>query len=164
MFLHCLFSSFLGRGKRYAEASHDPGHITIHHPNNFQAGAMNTRIFYFTLIKLQANSNKFAVLWKFCMVRFLWNTALPYEAALRAMKRTCGAWSEAWRIIGAKRMLHSWMKWSCFILWSLSGTMLHRQVFMKHGFAVWSGTLCHEAHLRCMKRSLTDHRSKANAS
>ena len=58
-------------------------------------------------------------------------------------------------IIWAKRMLHSWMKWSCFILWSGSGTMLHRQAFMKHGFAVWSGTLCHEAHLRCMKRSLT---------
>ena len=34
-------------------------------------------------------------------------------------------------------------------------TMLHRQAFMKHGCAVWSGTLCHEAHLRCMKRSLT---------
>ena len=33
--------------------------------------------------------------------------------------------------------------------------MLHRQAFMKHGFAVWSGTLCHEAHLRCTKRSLT---------
>ena len=59
---------------------------------------MNTRIFYFALIKLQANTNKFAVLWKFCIVRFLWNTALPYEAARCAMKRTCGAWSEAWRL------------------------------------------------------------------
>ena len=58
-------------------------------------------------------------------------------------------------IIWAKRMLHSWMKWSCFILWSFGETMLHRQAFMKHGFAVWSGTLCYEAHLRCMKRSLT---------
>ena len=62
-------------------------------------------------------------------------------------------------------MLHSCMKWSCFILWSFGGTMLHRQAFMKHGFAVWS-TFCacelcsssikiYEAHLRCMKRSLT---------
>ena len=32
------------------------------------------------------------------IVRLLWSTAAPYEAARCAMKRTYGAWSEAWRL------------------------------------------------------------------
>ena len=32
------------------------------------------------------------------IVRLLWSTASPYEAARCAMKRTFGAWSEAWRL------------------------------------------------------------------
>ena len=55
-------------------------------------------------------------------------------------------------------VLHIGTKWRCFILWSDSGTMLHlKRRFYEALCAkrkVWSGTLCHEAHLRCMKRSL----------
>ena len=42
-------------------------------------------------------------------------------------------------------MLHSVMKWSCFI-WK-GGLMKRISRCMKHGFAVWSGTLCREAKL-----------------
>ena len=62
-------------------------------------------------------------------------------------------------------VLHIGMKWRCFILWSKteqcfivrllwSTLCLARLRRVKHT-KVWSGTLCHEAHLRCMKRSLT---------
>ena len=70
-------------------------------------------------------------------------------------KRTNSHFPFSYIIRSVSEVLHIGMKWRCFILWSFSETMLHRQAFMKHGFAVWSGTLCHEAHLRCMKRSLT---------
>ena len=39
------------------------------------------------------------------IVRLLWSTAAPYEAARCAMKRTCGVWSEAWR-------LHIFLPWN----------------------------------------------------
>ena len=82
-------------------------------------------------------------------------SAGEFQRILCGLTSSPGANSHFLIIRSKSGVLHSGMKWSCFILWNDSGTMLHRQAFMKHGFAVWSGTLCHEAHLRCMKRSLT---------
>ena len=54
-------------------------------------------------------------------------------------------------IIWAERMLHSGMKWSCFILWNDSGTMLHlKRRFMKH-FVSCTPPAC-QAH-KSMKQS-----------
>ena len=50
-------------------------------------------------------------------------------------------------IFGVKlKMLHNRMKWRCFIV---------RRFLWSTAVAVWSGTACHEAHLRGMKQSLT---------
>ena len=55
-----------------------------------------------------------------------------------------------WQVIrSVSGVLHSEMKWRCFILWSGSETMLHRQAFMKH-FVSCTPLAC-QAH-KSMKR------------
>ena len=61
------------------------------------------------------------------VVRLLWSTAAPYEAARCAMKRTCGAWSEAWRLHVFFALESRQKKWSGWIF--LNGNRLYPQKF-----------------------------------
>jgi len=65
-------------------------------------------------------------------------------------------------IRSVSEVLHIGMKWRCFILWSGSETMLHRQAFMKH-FVSCTPLACqaHKSmkHILCLRALLVKHQN-----